>query len=130
MPDSSAWVDEVEHRVHAVLGRGGEWVLGCTSVVHAAHDSVGVRDDHGGAPSAILGPTKLKASATEVDNEGITAFIRIGLDTVDVSVSSDDACSALVRRTRERYFHDLGRRRRRWISRMPVCEDEGGLDNG
>jgi hypothetical protein len=38
-------IDEVEHCVHCVFHRGGERVLGRTSIVHTAHDSVSARDD-------------------------------------------------------------------------------------
>jgi hypothetical protein len=82
---------EVDQRIHSVLDCGREWVLGRTSVVHAVHNSVGDRDDCGRPPSVVLGPTKGKASAREVDDNGITAFIMVGLDIVDISVSLEMA---------------------------------------
>lgn len=80
-------VDEVEHRVRAVLDRRGERVLGRTAVVHAAHDRVRVRDDRGCPSRVVLGPTKSKTAAMEVDDDGIAAFIRVGFDAVDISVT-------------------------------------------
>ena len=80
-------VDEVEHRVHPVLDRRGERVLGRTPVMHAAHDRVGVRDDRGCPSRVVLGPTKRKTPAVEVHNDGIAAFVRVGFDAVDISVS-------------------------------------------
>lgn len=80
-------LDEIEHRVHSVLDRGWERVLGCTSIVHAAHDSVSVRDDRGCPPSIVLGSTKGKASTMEVDDDGMTAFIGVALVIVEISVS-------------------------------------------
>ena len=87
----SGMVDEVEHHIHSVFDCGGEWVLGRTSVVDAAHGSMSARNDRGCPPSVVLGPTKCKNPTTEVDDDGITALIRASVDIVDVSISLEKA---------------------------------------
>ena len=120
-------VDEVEHRFHSVFDRGGEWVLRRTSVVDAAHDSMSIRNDCSCPPSVVLRPTKCKASAVEVDDDGITAFIRIGLGIVDVSVSLEMALVVPWYVERESDISLIWGDR---SSKMPVCEVEGGPNDG